>query len=209
MRLYSSFENERNGVIHAQSTEPKMSCRDLLGSELLDLTWFSVHDTYVKQQKVDTDSKVTLSSLNQEEGGKSFWILCVILSVDIIGKNRNRDVWESWSVLSPEHVCIVISDDSLLTNNQAVVWQKENFVTPSISLMESELKPSLLCLSMNETVWKLVNEIYLKTLVSRAGVLQTTKKKNLVQPKNKVFSYMTFQPKSGDRRCRDKTNATE
>lgn len=47
--LYSLFENERNGVIHAQSTEPKMSCRDLLGPELLDLTWFSVHGIYVKQ----------------------------------------------------------------------------------------------------------------------------------------------------------------
>lgn len=95
MRLYSSFENEHNGVIHAQSTEPKMSCRDRLGPELLDLTWFSVHGIYVKQEKVDMGSKVTLSSLNQEEGGKSFWILCVVLAVDIIGKNRNRDVWES------------------------------------------------------------------------------------------------------------------
>lgn len=169
-----------------------MSCRDRLGPELLDLTWFSVHGIYVKQEKVDMGSKVTLSSLNQEEGGKSFWILCVVLAVDIIGKNRNRDVWESWSVLSPEHVRVVISDDSLLTNNQAVVWHKEDFVTPSISLMESELKPSLLCLSMNETVWKLVNEIYLKTLVSRAGVLQTTTKKNPVQPKNKVFPIRHF-----------------
>lgn len=43
-------------------------------------------------QWADTERKVTQSSLNEEEtAGRSLWILCVILAVDIIGKNRNRD----------------------------------------------------------------------------------------------------------------------
>lgn len=47
-------------------------------------------------------------------------------------------------------------------------------------------------MSLNETVWKLVNEIYLKTLVSRAGVLQTAITKTLSNRKTKYFPIWHF-----------------
>lgn len=110
MRLYSSFKNERNVVIHAQSTEPKMSCRDLLGPELLDLTWFSVHGIYVKQQKVDTDSKVTqkwVASTKRKEESLSgsfvlFWLLTSLVKIET-GTCGSHDL--SW-VLS---MCVLSS----------------------------------------------------------------------------------------------------